>query len=60
MRRQPKTNKHLVAVGVAILVAIYGVAFGIGQHREKNMALYAIENNCEWHYTYIDQDPICK
>lgn len=60
--RHTKQNKHSNTITIAaIIIAILGVAYGIGQHREARMAAYAAEHNCEWHYSYyINEQPICK
>lgn len=58
-----KTTTLTINVILA-LVAVFAVAFGIGEHRNAQMTAYAAQNNCEWVYQgtmYGDnRDYICK
>lgn len=61
-RQINKENKQLkVALIIAvILLAVAGLII-YKQHRTISMTEYAIENDCEWYYSYyINEQPICK
>ena len=59
-----KTLKQNITIATAIIISIFGFLFvcnKIGEFRTMRADLYAIEHNCEWHYSYyLNEEPICK
>ena len=59
-----KNNRSLTFNLLCAAVAVFAVAFAIGEHRTAQMTAYAAQNDCEWVYqgTWYgdDRDYICK
>lgn len=58
---QTNTSKTTI---IAIVIAVFAVAYGIGQHRTADMTAYAAANHCTWHDNGTmygdDRDFTCK
>lgn len=60
-----KTSNRSLTINIILaLVAVFSVAYAIGEHRTANMVAYAAQNDCEWVYQgtwYGDnRDYVCK
>jgi hypothetical protein len=60
MSEGSKTKIYQRVAIAAVIVAVFALAFGLGQHRSAQMSEYAKVNDCEWVGYTIDRDPVCK
>lgn len=63
-KKQTQPKKSLTFNVVCALVAVFAIAYAIGEHRTAEMVQYAAQNDCEWVYQgtwYGDsRDYTCK
>lgn len=50
MHQSTKTNTQTKITIAAVVVALFAIAYAIGEHRTASMAVYAAKNNCTWSY----------
>ena len=57
-----KQNKILKIITLVLIIAcIFAIAVAHNYKTQLRMNEYAMDNNCEWNYSYyIDEEPVCK
>lgn len=61
-REIAKQNKILKIIIVVLVIACtFAIAVAHNYKTQLRMNEYAMDNNCEWNYSYyIDEEPVCK
>ena len=54
-----KKTKYIIAAVLGV-VAVYGLAFMIEEHRAQRMIEYAHEHNCKWYNVENYKESVCK
>lgn len=61
-RKIDKQNKILkIIIVVLVITCTFAIAVAHNYKTQLRMNEYAMDNNCEWNYSYyIDEEPVCK
>jgi hypothetical protein len=54
-----KKTKYIIAAALSV-VALYGVAFIVEEHRAQRMIEYAHEHNCKWYGAENYKEAVCR